>query len=96
MAIRSIRHFGEYDSNDLDRLAIEFAQSVFDMVGKVDYVYWDNAETVLGRGIKEPLKRNFLMLLLDRLEKCLYKTVFNVLCDLWEQIGSLLLIVVTA
>ena len=59
VAIRSIRHFGEYDSNDLDRLAIEFAQSVFDMVGKVDYVYWDNAETVLGRGIKRAFEKHF-------------------------------------
>lgn len=59
VAIRSKRHFGEYDSNDLDRLAIEFAQSVFDMVGKVDYVYWDNAETVLGRGIKRAFEKKF-------------------------------------
>ena len=29
------------------------------MVGKVDYVYWDNAETVLGRGIKRAFEKKF-------------------------------------
>lgn len=59
IALKSERHFGEYDSNDIDRLAIDFAQSVFDMYGRVDYVYWDNAETVLGRGIKRAFEKAF-------------------------------------
>lgn len=59
IALKSERHFGEYDSNDIDRLAINFAQSVFDVYGKVDYVYWDNAETVLGRGIKRAFEKVF-------------------------------------
>lgn len=59
VALKSERHFGEYDSNDIDRLAIDFAQSVFDMYGNVDYVYWDNAETVLGRGIKRAFEKSF-------------------------------------
>lgn len=59
IALKSERHFGEYDSNDIDRLAINFAQSVFDLYGRVDYVYWDNAETVLGRGIKRAFEKAF-------------------------------------
>lgn len=59
IALKSDRHFGEYDSNDIDRLAINFARSVFDMYGRVDYVYWDNAETVLGRGIKRAFEKAF-------------------------------------
>ena len=59
IALKSERYFGDYDSNDIDRLAIEFAQSVFDTYGNVDYVYWDNAETVLGRGIKRAFEKKF-------------------------------------
>ena len=59
VALMSERHFGEYDSNDIDRLTLEFAQSVFDKYGNVDYVYWDNAETVLGRGIKRAFEKQF-------------------------------------
>lgn len=59
IALKSERHFGEYDGNDIDRLAINFAQSVFDLCGVVDFVYWDNAETVLGRGIKRAFEEHF-------------------------------------
>lgn len=59
IALKSERHFGDYDSNDIDRLVLEFAQSIFDMYGRVDYVYWDNAETVLGRGIKRAFEKVF-------------------------------------
>lgn len=59
VAFKSERHFGEYDPNGIDRLVIEFAQSVFDIYGNIDYVYWDNAETVLGRGIKNAFKKVF-------------------------------------
>ena len=59
VALKSERHFGEYDSNDIDRLALDFARSVFDLYGNVDYVYWDNAETVLGRGIKRAFEKKF-------------------------------------
>lgn len=59
IALKSERHFGEYDSNDIDRLAIEFTQSVIDKYGRVDNVYWDNAETVLGRGIKRAFEKKF-------------------------------------
>jgi hypothetical protein len=59
IALKSERHFGEYDPNDIDGLAIEFAQSVFDIYGNLDYVYWDNAESVLGRGIKKAFDKEF-------------------------------------
>lgn len=59
IALKSERHFGDYDSNDIDRLAIDFAQSVFDIYGNVNYVYWDNAETVLGRGISRAFEKKF-------------------------------------
>lgn len=59
VALKSERHFEEVDANGLEALAIAFAQSVFDKYGKIDYVYWDNAESVLGRGIKNAFSRVF-------------------------------------
>lgn len=59
IALKSERHFGEYDSNDIDALALSFAQSVIDSFGTLDYVYWDNAETVLGQGIKRAFAKRF-------------------------------------
>lgn len=55
----SERHFGDYDSNDIDRLALDFAQTVTDKYVPIDYVYFDNAETVLGRGIKRAFEKPF-------------------------------------
>ena len=88
IALKSERYFGEYDSNDLDRLAIEFAQSVFDLCGKVDFVYWDNAETVLGRGIKRAFEKTFPETNVRPARKNPYKTVFAVRSDLWARAGS--------
>lgn len=51
VALASERHFGEYEPGDLDALAIKFAKKVAEKYGEIDYVYWDNAESVLGRGI---------------------------------------------
>ena len=59
VALKSERHFGDYDSNDIDRLVLEFAQSVFDLYGDVYKVYYDNAETVLGRGLKRAFEKKF-------------------------------------
>lgn len=59
IALKSERHFGEYDSNDIDRLALDFAQAVFDSYGYIDYLYWDNAETVLGKGIERAFDKVF-------------------------------------
>ena len=70
IALKSERHFGEYDGNDIDRLAINFAQSVFDLCGVVDFVYWDNAETVLGRGIKRAFEEHFPNTIVRPARKC--------------------------
>ncbi|MBQ7744928.1 MAG: terminase family protein [Ruminococcus sp.] len=51
IALKSERHLEECEPNDIDRIALEFTQTVFDMFGRVDNLYWDNAETVLGRGL---------------------------------------------
>lgn len=59
IALKSERHFGDYDPNDIDRLALDFAQSVFDLYGNVDVLYYDNAETVLGRGLKRAFEKRF-------------------------------------
>jgi PBSX family phage terminase large subunit len=59
VALKSERHFGDYDSNDIDRLVLDFARSVFDLYGNVDKVYYDNAETVLGRGLKRAFEKHF-------------------------------------
>lgn len=55
VVLKSVRHFGEYDSNDIDRLLLEFIGELIDRYGFIDCVYWDNAETVLGRGIKNAI-----------------------------------------
>lgn len=59
IALKSERHFGDYDSNDLDSLVLDFAQAVFDLYGDVYKVYYDNAETVLGRGLKRAFEKRF-------------------------------------
>lgn len=53
--LRSERHFGDIDSNALDNLLLDFISKVLAEYGPIDYVYWDNAETVLGRGIKKAI-----------------------------------------
>ena len=57
IALASERHFGEYEPGDLDALAIKFARKVAEKYGEIDYVYWDNAESVLGRGLKHAFER---------------------------------------
>lgn len=59
IVLNSERHFGDYDSNDIDRLVVEFMHGVLDAFGFIDYVYWDNAETVLGRGITKAIANEF-------------------------------------
>lgn len=60
ICLRSERHFGDYDSNDIDQLLIAFMTKVYDAYGQIDYVYWDNAEQVLGRGIKKAIEEKFM------------------------------------
>ena len=59
IALKSERHLEECEPNDIDRIAIDFAQAVFDSFGRVDNLYWDNAETVLGRGLYHAFEQRF-------------------------------------
>lgn len=59
VALGSERHFGDYDSNDIDRLLLDFMDKIIALYGPIDYVYWDNAETVLGRGITRAIDEKF-------------------------------------
>lgn len=47
------------DSNILDDLLLEFIHKVEKKYGSVDYVYWDNAESVLGNGIRNAIEKEF-------------------------------------
>lgn len=53
------RHFGEFDSNAIDNLVVKFIKMVIEKYGRVDNIYWDNAETVLGRGITNAIGKEF-------------------------------------
>ena len=59
IALRSERHLEECEPNDIDRIALEFARAVFDLFGHVDNLYWDNAESVLGRGLQRAFAEHF-------------------------------------
>lgn len=59
IALRSERHLEECEPNDIDRIALEFARAVFDLYGHVDNLYWDNAESVLGRGLQRAFAEHF-------------------------------------
>lgn len=50
--LESERHFGEFRPEDIDNLVIDFAKGVLDRYGRLDYIYYDNAETVLGHGLR--------------------------------------------
>lgn len=68
--LASERHFGEYDPNDLDRLVLAFAKRVGEKYGAVDFLYWDNAETVLGRGLKNAFQRDLPDVIVRPAQKC--------------------------
>lgn len=59
IALKSELHKEECESNDIDRIALEFAQAVFDSFGMPDHLYWDNAETVLGCGLRHAFEKQF-------------------------------------
>lgn len=44
------------DSNTLDRYAVAFLKAVRKKYGSISEVYWDNAETVLGNGIRNAVE----------------------------------------
>ena len=58
-ALASKRYVGEYTPQQVDNLLIKFVQEVINKYGKVDYIYYDNAEPVLGRGIKQAIQKLF-------------------------------------
>ena len=70
IALRSERHLEECEPNDIDRIALEFAQSVIDTFGMVDNLYWDNAEAVLGRGLQHVFSTNFPAVRVHGARKC--------------------------
>lgn len=47
------------DSNVLDSMVLAFISEVEDKYGSVDELYWDNAETVLGAGIRNAIEERF-------------------------------------
>ena len=47
------------DSNVLDSMVLAFISEVEDKYGSVDELYWDNAETVLGAGIRNAVEERF-------------------------------------
>ena len=59
IALKSRRTTEECMPGDIDRLALKFAQEVFDSYGMPDTLYWDNAETVLGRGLNHAFRERF-------------------------------------
>lgn len=58
--LKSVRHMNKdfkdgIDSNVLNDLLIRFVDEVQDKYGKVDFIYWDNAETTLGQSIRNAM-----------------------------------------
>lgn len=58
--LKSVRHMNKdfkdgIDSNVLNDLLIKFVDEVQDKYGKVDFIYWDNAETTLGQSIRNAM-----------------------------------------
>lgn len=47
------------DSNILDGLVVDFVDEVNKKYGNVDYLYWDNAESVLGNTIRNAVEARF-------------------------------------
>ena len=57
--ILSKDHKEQIDSNVLDSLVLDFIGRVEEKYGSVDELYWDNAETVLGVGIRNAVEQRF-------------------------------------
>lgn len=58
--LKSVRHMNKdfkdgIDSNILNDLLIQFVNEVQEKYGKVDFIYWDNAETTLGQSIRNAM-----------------------------------------
>lgn len=62
IALESERHFdkdGTIDSNKLDQIVLAFVQKIIDLYGYVDNLYFDNAEVVLGKSIKNAIESKY-------------------------------------
>lgn len=62
--LMSVRHMNKdfpqgIDANILSDLILEFVDKVQIKYGNIDYVYWDNAETVLGQTIKTAIEDKY-------------------------------------
>lgn len=57
VVLKSGRYFGDYDSVKLEQLVADFCTSIEDKYGKIITLYYDNAETVLGTGVKNKLAK---------------------------------------
>ena len=62
--LMSVRHMNKdfpkgIDANILSDLILEFVDKVQIKYGNIDYVYWDNAETVLGQTIKMAIEDKY-------------------------------------
>lgn len=60
--LKSVRHMNKdfkdgIDSNILNDLLIQFVNEVQEKYGKVDFIYWDNAETTLGQSIRNAMTK---------------------------------------
>ena len=58
--LKSVRHMNKdfkdgIDSNILNDLLIKFVNEVQEKYGKVDFIYWDNAETTPGQSIRNAM-----------------------------------------
>lgn len=58
--LKSVRHMNKdfkdgIDSNILNDLLIKFVNEVQEKYGRVDFIYWDNAETTLGQSIRNAM-----------------------------------------
>lgn len=60
IALKSKRYKAEGTTpKDVDRYAVEFVGEVLKTYGRCDYVYWDSAEQVLGRGIRDAISKAY-------------------------------------
>ena len=64
IGLKSARHMNKdysqgIDPNILNRLVLEFIESVQEKYGQIYALYWDNAETTLGQGIKNAVGEKY-------------------------------------
>ena len=49
--LKTLNRMNDLIPGDINELVIKFAKRVAAKYGEIDYIYFDNAETVLGRGL---------------------------------------------